>query len=527
MNEATQLPPEIWHRVLIYTEDPKPLSQTHKSLHTLCLNPLSISKWLFQRYKSEALLGALWHWNRKKQWRQWIENVSTHADMRSRNSATFRGYALNLYDQNWFETEKKGCSRCNGYGRRDGFAFDHYWYQEINDPLDAMKTACQNYINQHFCSLEKHQFAVCKNLIEWGVPFDTALPLLLRFAATKGHPRLLKYLISLGTSEATHFDFGDQVFEEVIIQGSHHRLVRQLLGDAMQKRQILISYMLIRSSVMHGMRQIEWNQLMLAMMEDPPISLSLLFLEENTRTKVKHVVRAIKNSCVPFPFARQKTRTRYRIISRRMIETLSTAQLQEDEPLLALICSESGRDDLIRYLKAKNVTFNHFDNSCLFQAVVFGHVNAVHVLLYECNVSTMIYQNGRSFVFSILLIDHFLLLGALITSFFSFVNEFICRRLQLGGPSIVLFGFYGDTRWCIQDNLNDPFGFSSFVVFTFFGMIYFGLSTVVSIFPLLRCMYKVHRKQRSDRKVIPTIREMEELPYFRSSTTLIGTHSQQ
>jgi hypothetical protein len=260
-----------------------------------------------------------------------------------------------------------------------------------------MKNSCQNYIGQHFCSLEKHQFAVCKNLIEWGVPFETALPLLLRFASTKGHLRLLKYLISLGTSEMKRFEFNDRIFEEVIIHGSHHRLVRQLLADSLQKQQIMISYMLLRSSVMHGMRQTEWNLLMTSLMEDPPISVSLLFLEENTRTKVKHVVRAIKNSCVPFPFARQKTRRRYRIISRRMMETLSNAQLQEDEPLLALVCSESGREDLIRYLKSKNVTFNHFDNSCLFQAVVFGHANAVEVLLYECNVSTLIYRNGRTF----------------------------------------------------------------------------------------------------------------------------------
>ncbi len=129
-------------------------------------------------------------------------------------------------------------------------------------------------------------------------------------------------------------------------------------------------------------------------------------------------------------------------------------------------------------------------------------------------------------VFGILLVDHTLLLLAMVTSFISFVNEFICRRLQQGGPSILIFGFYDDKRWCIPDQVEDPFGLTSFTVWVFFTMIYVGLSTVVPLAPLLKGMFKVYLKKRRDRKVAPNpnLRDLEEQPIIVRSFSMDSNH---
>jgi hypothetical protein len=502
--QIPQLPPEVWYRILLLTPNPKSLSQTHRNLHTMCLNPLSVSKWIFKQYQRDALLGTLWHWKRSKLWRQWIHNVSSHPALKTLSSSRFQKYSFAKYDQNWFNENEK-CSRCDGYGIVDSKDADKLWFMEIESPLTELKEKCHKYASEHYCALEKHQFLVCRNLIEWGCPFKEALPLLLRFAASSGHLRLLKYFISLGSQESEQFNFNEPVFDTMIVHDANHKVVRQLLHDALESSQLCISYQLIKTSVMQGMSQIEWDNLASALLATPMVALTFLFLEENTRTKVDHVVGTIKGGALSFPFTTKLTRQKFGLISMRFVETMSDTQLQEDESLLVLVACESGRVDLIRYFLSKNMTFNHFDNSCLFQAVAFGHYKAVNVLLYECQANSAIYQNGRGLVLGVLIVDHVLLLIAMVTSFAAFVNELTCRQLKLGGPSIMVFGVFNSKGWCIPDNLDDRFATSSFVIWIFFTSLYIFLSRIVSFIPLIRGIYKVNKKIRLDRRVDPII----------------------
>jgi hypothetical protein len=294
----------------------------------------------------------------------------------------------------------------------------------------------------------------------------------------------------------------------------------EMLLQSIQDRQLYFSHLCFNTKILEGLEQRKWNVVAEEVISNPAISISSLFLENDSQTKLKHAIRLIKYSTVPYPFVSPLKKKQYLIMSRKFTESLCDSQLHEDQVLLSTAVCESGRVDLIRYLHAKGVSFNNVQNNPLFQAVVFGHPEAVQVLLYEVGVNVDIYSGGRRIIFLILIIDHVLLSLATATSFLSFVNEFVCRQLNLGGPSIMLFGFHDSSRWCVPDLSTENSPYTSLVVFSFFFLLYLGLSQlVVSIRPLVSCIVKVFLKSRRDRLVNPSMVDLER---FHSNNTIVN-----
>ena len=139
----------------------------------------------------------------------------------------------------------------------------------------------------------------------------------------------------------------------------------------------------------------------------------------------------------------------------------------------------------------------------LFQSVLFGNLKSVRALLYECQVDTAIFDSGRIVMMSVIIVDHILLLFALLITFTGAINEIYCRSNGLGGPTVSVFGVSDVNDWCIPDNNFSDTPFSTIPIFIFFAVLYAALYSLISLGPLIKAILMVLIKKRIDRRVLP------------------------
>jgi hypothetical protein len=235
LDALPELPLEIWLRILLYCPDPKPLAQTHRGLHTLCLDPISSAKWLQYNYGNDSLLGALFYWCKSPEWRRWIRDlranmVFPHSEPSPRFLSIKR--AVKQYNQGWFSRKSK-CKRCSATALQDSRLFDQ-GFQGLHS-LRLM--IYSNLMNDH-CSFEHFQLRISMILVNEGATFDSSvIKLLIRYAASVGHSKLLNFYLSLASVDHQLF-YSPSFATSPILADENVPAVFDLLIHSLESRQV-------------------------------------------------------------------------------------------------------------------------------------------------------------------------------------------------------------------------------------------------------------------------------------------------
>jgi hypothetical protein len=421
--------------------------------------------------------------------------------------AKWEKYVQAKYERNWFEVSSdERCRHCNGYALYDCKNIDRDWTKcsdpvELDEKLISLKKFLKNYLDYSTCQKEEHQIQMLHLLVKKGVTVEKYLPLLFRFAASSGHIRLLYFLTMIKECDWER-RFGDDVFQKVQYQEKTKILLQKLLCYSMASRKVILTHFCISMGCIERLSQQGWTAMIKWFLASNSLSIAYLFLENNRITTVTHVYKSIQYASF-FWHNWSGNRKRLELVSLKMLQALEDEAIREEEAFFVLLAADYGRADILRYLKTKDFTFNHFDRLPLYQTVLFGHSESVKVLIKECNAETNIFGGGRILVLMILIIDHLLLLFIFGMSAMSLVNELYCELAQLGYPKITIFEIIPGDNWCIENGYPAETT-SSIPVFVFFSFLYFGLSKMVAFCPLLYCILLVvcHRPTQQ-RRVFP------------------------
>ena len=474
------LPPEIWLRIVYFTRNPKNLSQTFKSLHLLCLNPISKARWLIFTYGQEnAFYGLLWFWSKSEIWKRWILKVKPDLPFPPLAPRRFfKRYnikkAVRIYYEGWFYLSKRmKCSRCSHTALSN--AKDLRLDSDIVS-IDALEKQLLGRLTSNHCSFEHFQLRICMMLVEGGALPGDCLPLLLRYAAAVGHSKLLSYFISLASKDS----FDPTYIMKYTIQEKYRKPILQLLKQSIYGEKILCFYLATKTDILQYLPESKWRKLFSKVMFSCSYSMGILFLQDHSQASLQELDTIIKFSTIPF--LKSKSRKSLQELSMALLRTLTNQQILDGQESIVITVCENGRDDLVKYLHSKGVTFNHFGGLALFNAALFGHKKVVKVLLYECNVNPSIFHSGRLTVIIMIIIDHALLLYVLLTAILSLFIEIGCRSTRQGTSNIGLFGTKKEGAYglCGPES-PDSVPFGSIFLVILIGIGYFLLSCLVRV----------------------------------------------
>ena len=318
-----------------------------------------------------------------------------------------------------------------------------------------------------------------------------------------GHSKLLNYILALTSINQT---FDPTFSTEYELDQKYRDIVLELLKESIDAKKILNVYQCLETTNLTStMQPDQWRRLMSKIIVTFSTSMTKIFIGNNhTHLRVDEVEHSMRVANVPFLLPKSKRALRN--IGLEMLKAVPRQMVIDEQAVFGLACCESGREDMVIYLHDQGVTFNHFDGLPLFNAALFGHQKTVKVLLDVCRVNPKVFQTGRVTVMNMLLIDHFALLFALISSFASVINEVYCRVTLGQGPNIGLF--FIAQRGSLRDNVcisdtEDSSPWASLVVFGFFCCAYAFLSTFVRLLPLLRSIYMIKRQIERNKKIDP------------------------
>ncbi|KAJ3345999.1 hypothetical protein HDU91_007169 [Kappamyces sp. JEL0680] len=351
-------------------------------------------------------------------------------------------------------------------------------------------------------------------LVENGADYGDILPLMLRYAASVGHSKLLNFFIALSTPDPDLF-YSPSFSTEYELEAAKADAILELLKHSMESGKVICAYLCLKTDILKIVSTREWKRCLNAMLWGASVSIGHLLLEKHSRLTVMQACAAVRGAS--FAFFRKSTKQSLRAITREMVRSLDTSSILDDQAIVATVACESGREDLILDLYERGVTFDHFDGAPLFSAMLFGYHKAVKVLLNVCNANTAIFHSGRTVVILLLSFDHVALLYALLTSFLSVINEVVCRIVSNEGPNIVMFSWTSTTRWCIPDtDVTVPY--SSLFILLFFAAAYMLLTLFCQFFPLLYCIFLVKRKIERSKRTVPALGDIENQD---SATTIV------
>ena len=507
-----RLPVEIWLRVLFYCQDPKPLSQTQKKLHNLCLNPLSTSRWLSYQFGQQSMYAALFFWaGRSDIYRYWILQFRPNLKLpKTRKSKSKRALkklkriAISTYSQNWFHVGRKAiCSRCLASGSHNFAKFDKNYVDQ-----STLEDQIHKHIISGYCSFERYQLAICKQLIRDLAEIRELLPLLVRYAASVGHIQLLQYFISLcsglGSANTVDTSLDDTVNTSSVrtleILPVFRPCITKLLFNAVKKGKIVVVSVCLKTNIVHTFNEGIFTELITELLSICSVSITSLIIAAKPKSiGFVHFSSSVRLSA--FSIYGKKTKRSYEAISMMLAKEIPSNIVAEEEPLIASLTSEFGRIDLIRYFyKKRNLNFNPGNNLPLFQAALFGYPDAVKVLLNECNVNPSIFHSGRVSLFAMLLVDYMLIILCLFNAELSVLNELGCRLFRNQGPTLTMFYVSSTSSLCVADTKYDT-PFASILLLLFFLAAYYVLSMFTSLSGLIKSLVIIRSRIRRSKKV--------------------------
>ncbi|KAJ3325092.1 hypothetical protein HDV06_004848 [Boothiomyces sp. JEL0866] len=468
---SVQLPVEIWYQILLLTDNPRELSHTNKKLYFLSLNPATDARWLINRYKKDAFLGAIYHWIKNDSWRQMLYYECKNSKFEPLKLKEHKG--IEYLKSRWFDKPSK-CKRCKAYGELDLKILDNEWLKLYNQGLSRDEINAQirkqiaAMIDGQSCPFEIHQMRIII-LIFQQVNINSSYLLLVRFAAASGHPKLLALLFQLTSlTKESAIEWPDTIQTIHYIPSHYQDEIKELFYQSLYLGKLVFSYQIINTNLSSELIARDWCDMLHASVKPNSVALLHMFMEKHTHTRPFQVQTAIKLAAVPYFGQRKK-----KINALRILETLPDNLLNEDSDRIILFASESGQDDILRYMHSKGQHFNFLQGAPLFNATMFGKVTTVKLLLYEIRVNSYIFHKERGIVISLLIFDHLLIIYALVTGFVSLVNGWICSALGLGVGSFSVFGFVDDSsQWCIAASDTTDTSGNSLFIFLFFSIVY-------------------------------------------------------
>ncbi|KAJ3276798.1 hypothetical protein HDV01_002852 [Terramyces sp. JEL0728] len=447
---SIQLPVEIWYQILLLADNPRDLSHTNKKLYFLSLNPATDARWLVNRYHKDAFFGALYHWT-SNEWRQMIYNECENKKLEPPIPDERKGRS---YVKTWWFDKASKCKRCKGYGDLKPRKFDKEWiklYRQGTTKSESnaiLRKKLISDIDGLSCPFETHQMRILILLFQQ-VRIEPSFLMLIRFAASTGHPKLLSLLFQFTSlNKDSTVEWPDTIKNRLYITLNYHDDMKELFYQSLYTGKIVCCFQIINTNLMKQLLARDWSDMLHACVHSNSISILHLFMEKNSQTRPFHVISAIRHAAVPF-FGQKKQK----IMALRVLETLPDALLNEGSERFVMFASESGQDDALRYLNSKGQQFNFLEGAPLFNAAMFGQVSTVKLLLYEIRVNSYIFHKERAIVICLLIFDHLLVLYALITGLISLVNGWVCTSLGLGYATFSVFGFVSDSSaWCVDSS---------------------------------------------------------------------------
>ncbi|KAI8915579.1 hypothetical protein EDD86DRAFT_523 [Gorgonomyces haynaldii] len=491
------LPCEIWFHILLFCENPIPLSLTQRSVYYLWKSPVGKAKWLVQRYSlDEAILGALWVWNSNPVWRSWLQEASKQ----QRFSETKRSkLSEDMKSRNILEAFKP-CRRCRGTQIQT-----HARAESMRSRVEEIQEPLKHYTMRDFesidCPIEQLQWQVLVILFDYGADAHTHGNFLIRFAAMSGHAALLGLILKrmgyiANTEQVENVqDTSDPEAPRV----SRH--VLRLLRDSIDKKNIMMVYQCIRTGILMQATDDDIHGLIHRALKSGDLNAMTLLLDAGPPPTPIVTIEALQyvSACKWVGFDRDK---RYTRMARFLFFKMDLDHLEEHHraELLWRIC-ELGDVTMASVCHQKNWNMDGFNHGNVLSAVLYGHYPLAKFLLLDCGCSPRIFGNGNIVVILIGLFNHLVLGFSLISCLTAMIDSMVCQYgFGLEGNIQMFFFATAESGWCgTTGNHDNSWSFYIIPILMFAG-VYTLVARTMPLVPLVRgialCLRQAHRTRR-------------------------------
>lgn len=463
-------PTEILLKILIFCENPVPLSRTNSRLYNLFKHPVTKAEWLAENFKKNPILGALSLWNRKSvAWKKYLASGK-----------------LEYYHRNMFD-DIKPCEVCKGtsihlHSRCSSFE------ARVNDlqPFLSEVTGRYSTVANLGCEFERQQWEIILLLTETRrASFKDNSNIIIRFAALSRHMGLLGLVI-------------EKLGSNVNSTSSNVNNMLDILFQAIEARNIMVVYECISSGILQKVTSNHYDKIIKLAVYTRDLNILCIILDAGPYTSCEIVLWVFQYASA-YKWMYNDAKKLSLTMARYILHKLRPNVPDEEQQLIILKACEIGDVTIAKSIHSRAWELDGINGSSIFSTVINGHLDLLKFLLLEVRLNSNVFRRGDIIVIGITMFNHFCLFYALISSTISLICELYCETKGLSG-SFQMFGFMQANNICYYTN--SPLGWwFNFIPFVIFSLVYTLFYKSVPLLSLLKCIYLCNEDIRRRRSI--------------------------